>query len=119
MARSDCDHRPTPLTPFGFISTLLRRVLCVRLRLRLLRVSVCLANPPPQTKVNIEADYLTSVVQQILTVQRNLFTAMEQLVPKLQNDYTKMFKVGWLVGWLAGWFVVLVLLVCLVFWSGS
>ena len=60
-------------------------------------------------QVSEEADYLTSVLQQVIIVQRNLFSAMEQLLTKLQTDYDLLHRVRrsrvrlfWFVGWLVG-----------------
>ena len=43
-------------------------------------------------QVSEEADYLTSVVQQVIIVQRNLFGVMEQLLQKLQKDYDTLHR---------------------------
>ena len=43
-------------------------------------------------QINNESEYITSVVQQIIIVQRNLMDSMEQMLNKLQSDYDTLHK---------------------------
>ena len=43
-------------------------------------------------QINNESEYITSVVQQIIIVQRNLMDSMEQMLNKLQADYDALHK---------------------------